>query len=98
MAAGERIRLFYTPERPKPGEFVSLAANAFDANGAPLNEGILQVDLTAPNGQIKRIELTKKEGAWGRFTGKFKVSQPGQCPSVACTESTIHDHLLDVIG
>ena len=78
MAAGERIRLFYTPERPKPGEFVSLAANAFDANGAPLNEGILQVDLTAPNGQIKRIELTKKEGAWGRFTGKFKVSQPGQ--------------------
>ncbi len=78
MAAGERIRLFYTPERPKPGDFVSLAANAFDANGAPLNEGVLQVDLTAPNGDITRIELPKKDGGWGRFTGQFKISQPGE--------------------
>jgi len=78
MAAGERVRLFYTPERPKPGEFVSLAANAFDANGAPLESGVLQVELTAPNGDIIKTELPKKEGAWGRFTGRFKVSQPGQ--------------------
>ncbi len=78
MAAGERIRLFYTPERPKPGNFVSLAANAFDPNGAPLTEGVLQVELTAPNGQLSQIELPKKDGAWGRFTGRFKVSQPGE--------------------
>ncbi|MFT6865162.1 MAG: hypothetical protein ACJAVK_003736 [Akkermansiaceae bacterium] len=78
MAAGERIRLFYTPERPKPGDFVSLAANAFDASGAPLNEGVLQVDLIAPNKEITRIELPKKDGSWGRFTGQFKISQPGE--------------------
>lgn len=78
MAAGERIRLFYNPERPKPGDFVSLSANAFDANGAPLNDGVLQIDLTAPNGQLKRIELVKEEGAWGSFSGRFKISQPGQ--------------------
>ncbi len=78
MAAGERVRLFYTPERPKPGDFVSLAANAFDANGAPLSEGVLQVELTAPNGELSQIELPKKDDAWGRFTGQFKVSQPGE--------------------
>ena len=78
MAAGERVRLFYTPERPKPGDFVSLAANAFDANGAPLSEGVLKVELTAPNGDISQIELPKKDDAWGRFTGRFKVSQPGE--------------------
>jgi hypothetical protein len=57
---------------------VSLSANAFDSNGAPLNDGVLQVDLTAPNGQIKRIELAKEDGAWGSFSGRFKISQPGE--------------------
>lgn len=78
MAAGERIRLFFTPERPKPGGIVSLTANAFDKNGAPLSEGVLQVDLTAPNGQISRIALSKSGDSWGRFTGDFKISQPGE--------------------
>lgn len=78
MAAGSRVRLFFTPERPKPGGEVSLAANAFDTNGAPLTEGVLAVELTAPNGEISQIELPKKDGAWGRFTGKFTISQPGE--------------------
>ena len=78
MAAGSRVRLFFTPERPKPSGEVSLAANAFDSNGAPLTEGVLAVELTAPNGEISQIELPKKDGAWGRFTGKFTISQPGE--------------------
>ncbi len=78
MAAGERIRLFYTPERPKPGDFVSLAANAFDAQGAPLSEGNLQVELRAPDGKVSQTTLPKNEGAWGHFTGQFKISQPGE--------------------
>jgi hypothetical protein len=77
MAAGERVRLFYTPERPKPGEFVSLSANAFDKNGAPLQEGILQVDLKAPDGSVSRIELAKDNTSWGSFAGRFRVTQPG---------------------
>lgn len=77
MAAGERVRLFYSPERPKPGEFVSLTANAFDKNGAPLQDGILLVDLKAPDGTVSRIELSKDDTSWGAFSGRFRVSQPG---------------------
>ena len=40
MAAGQRVRLFFTPERPEPGSTVTLNANAFDPNGAPLEKGI----------------------------------------------------------
>lgn len=77
MAAGERVRLFYTPERPKPGDIVSLSANAFDPNGAPLQDGVVEVDLKAPNGQLSRIGLTKDDSGWGTFSGQFDVSQPG---------------------
>ncbi len=77
MAAGERVRLFYTPERPKPGDPVFLSANAFSENGAPLTEGNLQIDLTAPNGTSQRIELAQDDASWGAFSGQFKISQPG---------------------
>ncbi|MGC6466579.1 MAG: hypothetical protein ACON38_15290 [Akkermansiaceae bacterium] len=78
MAAGERVRLFYSPERPKPGEFVSLTANAFDKNGAPLQEGAVEVELLAPDGTKKKIELSKDDTAWGAFAGKFRIEQPGE--------------------
>jgi len=77
MAAGERVRLFFTPERPKPGDPVFLSANAFSENGAPLTEGNLQIDLTAPDGTSQRIELTQDDASWGSFSGQFKISQPG---------------------
>ena len=77
MAAGERVRLFYTPERPKPGDPVFLSANAFSENGAPLTEGNLQIDLTAPNGTSQRIELAQDDASWGSFSGQFEISQPG---------------------
>ncbi|HBE96616.1 MAG TPA: hypothetical protein DDW68_05540 [Verrucomicrobiales bacterium] len=77
MAAGERVRLFFTPERPKPGDSVFLSANAFSENGAPLTEGNVQIDLTAPNGTSQRIELAQDNASWGSFSGQFKISQPG---------------------
>ncbi len=77
MAAGERVRLFYTPERPKPGDPDLLSANAFSENGAPLTEGNHQIDLTAPNGTSQRIELAQDDASWGSFSGQFKISQPG---------------------
>ncbi|MEN8796438.1 MAG: hypothetical protein ABF328_07000, partial [Akkermansiaceae bacterium] len=78
MAAGERVRVYFTPERPKPGEFVSLSANAFSKEGAPLEEGSVFTDLIAPNGQVRRLELDpENESGWGNFTGRFKVDQPG---------------------
>lgn len=78
MAAGERVRLFFSPERPKPGESVFISANAFTTEGAPLAEGSVSVDLVRPDGTSRRIELeTEKDATWGAFKGKFKVDQPG---------------------
>lgn len=78
MAAGERVRVFFTPERPKPGESVSLSANAFTKEGAPLEHDSVLIDLTAPDGKVRRLELDpESESGWGSFTGRFKVDQPG---------------------
>ncbi len=78
MAAGERIRLFFSPERPKPGNTVSLSANAFDEKGAPLDDESLIVELLAPDKTTSRIELGKEPESWGRFSGQFKINQPGE--------------------
>ena len=77
MAAGQRVRLYFNPERPEPGTTVTLNANAFDPNGAPLKEGTVSVDITAPDGRIQRIDLQKNETAWGAFSGRFKTDLPG---------------------
>jgi hypothetical protein len=77
MAAGQRVRLFFTPERPEPGATVTINANAFDPNGAPLEKGTVSVDLTAPDGREQRIELQKNDTAWGAFSGRFRVDVPG---------------------
>lgn len=77
MAAGQRVRLFFNPERPTPGSTVTLNANAFDPNGAPLKEGSVAVDITSPNGSTQRIELQKNESAWGAFSGRFRADLPG---------------------
>ena len=77
MASGQRVRVFFTPERPETGATVTLNANAFDANGAPLEKGVVAVDLTAPDGRTQRIELQKNASNWGAFGGRFKVDLPG---------------------
>ncbi len=77
MASGQRVRLFFNPERPEPGATVTLNANAFDPNGAPLGKGTVAIDLTAPDGRTQRIDLQKNESAWGAFSGRFKVDLPG---------------------
>ncbi|QTN32842.1 hypothetical protein HZ994_11045 [Akkermansiaceae bacterium] len=78
MAAGQRVRMFFTPERPEPGATVTLNANGFDANGAPLKEGAIVVDITSPDGKSQRIELQKNDSEWGAFTGRFRVDLPGE--------------------
>lgn len=77
MASGQRVRLFFNPERPEPGATVTLNANAFNPNGAPLKEGSVAVDFTAPDGRTQRIELQKNDTAWGAFSGRVKVDLAG---------------------
>ena len=78
MASGERVRLYFTPERPVPGDTVTLNANAFNANGAPLEEGNVFIDATAPDGSLQRITLEKNDSAWGAYSGRLKIGQPGE--------------------
>lgn len=78
MAAGERLRLYRTPDRPKPGDLVSLSVNAFDANGVPLREGNVEVEIISPEGTKKTIILDKSEGSWGAFSGGFDINQIGE--------------------
>ena len=78
MAAGQRVRLYFSPERPVPGDTVTLNANAFDPNGAPLQEGTVTVDLIAPDGIFRQIELDKNDTSWGAFSGRFRIDQPGE--------------------
>ena len=77
MAAGQRVRVFFTPEHPEPGATVTLNANAFDPNGAPLEKGGVAIDLTSPEGRTQRIDLQKNDSAWGAFSGRFKTDLPG---------------------
>ena len=77
MAAGQRVRVFFTPEHPEPGATVTLNANAFDPNGAPLEKGGVAIDLTSPDGNTQRIDLQKNDSAWGAFSGRFKTDLPG---------------------
>ena len=94
MASGQRVRLFFSPERPEPGATVTLNANAFDTNGAPLEKGSVAVDLTAPNGKVQRLELQKNASAWGAFSGRFKVDQPGAW-KIRATASGAEDKPLE---
>lgn len=77
MAAGSRIRLYFTPDRPKPGDTITLSANAFDQYGAPLDKGDVFVDITSPDGEANRISLEQEDGSWGSYSGRFKIAQPG---------------------
>ncbi|MCH2065162.1 MAG: hypothetical protein MK194_15725 [Roseibacillus sp.] len=88
MAAGERVRLYFTPERPSPGENVTLNANAFQESGAPLQDGTVLIDLTAPDGSVRRFELAKEDGSWGAFTGRFKITMPGDWKITARTSKS----------
>ena len=94
MASGQRVRLFFNPERPEPGATVTLNANAFDANGAPLEKGTVAIDLTAPDGRNQRIDLQKNESAWGAFSGRFKVDLPGAW-KIRATASGAEDKPLE---
>jgi hypothetical protein len=94
MASGQRVRLFFNPERPEPGATVTLNANAFDVNGAPLEKGTVAIDLTSPDGRTQRIELQKNDSAWGAFSGRFKVDLPGQW-KIRATASGAEDKPLE---
>ncbi len=79
MARGEKIRLFYAPDRPRTGGSVTLNANVIAMSGEPLREGAVVAQIVAPSGKTTSLRLTAAgEEAWGLFSGTFTPNEPGE--------------------
>jgi hypothetical protein len=79
MAHGERMRLFYSPDRPKAGDVLSLNANVMSPGGEPLQEANVQVELLGPSGATSRVRLLPGgEDSWGLFSGRFTATEAGE--------------------
>ena len=79
MANGERMRLFYSPDRPKAGDVLSLNANVMSPGGEPLQEANVQVELLGPSGATSRVRLLPGgEDSWGLFSGRFTATEAGE--------------------
>lgn len=77
MAAGERIRLIPTPERPKLGDTLTVMAMVSDKLGAPLQNGEVFLDITAPEGTVNRVQMENMNHTWGSFSASVKINRPG---------------------
>ena len=78
MARGEKIRLFYAPDRPRTGASVTLNTNVMALSGEPLREGVVVAQIVAPSGRTTSLRLVSAgEEAWGLFTGSFTPAEPG---------------------
>lgn len=89
MAAGEKMRLFYSPDRPKSGEAISLNANVMSATGEPLRDGTVVAEIAAPSGKIASVRLMPAgEEAWGLFNGLYTPAEAGPHKvRLTCVES-----------
>lgn len=78
MASDERMRLFYSPDRPRTGDTLTLNANVMSVGGEPLQSANVVVQIEAPSGQVESVRL-EPGGAeqWGLFTGSFEPDEPG---------------------
>ncbi|MEM6911970.1 MAG: hypothetical protein AAF555_10365 [Verrucomicrobiota bacterium] len=88
MAEGERLRVFYAPDSPEPGDTIVVNANAYTEEGIPLQEGQVLIDVERPDGSAERFELVAMEGGQGAFYGRFRVEEPGEYGlSATCREN-----------
>ncbi len=89
MAKGETMRLFYSPDRPRVDDVVTLNANVTDSLGGPLAEDSVIVQAIFPSGKTQTIRLQpSKEDAWGLFTGEFTPKESGNYRLVATSAET----------
>jgi hypothetical protein len=88
MAQGELMRLFYSPDRPRTDDVVTLNANVMQASGEPLQDGTVFVQAVSPSGKMERIQLKATGDEWGLFTGKFTPSEHGDYKmTLVCREN-----------
>ena len=78
MSQGDKMRLFYSPDRPRTGAVLTLNANVMSQTGEPLHDGVVIAQITAPSGKVVGVRLAPAGAeAWGLFTGTFTPLEPG---------------------
>lgn len=89
MATGQSMRLFFSPDRPRVDDVVTLNANVLDALGGPLDQGLVVVQAISPSGKVRTIRLQPGDkDAWGLFVGTLTPKETGNYRLVAsCTET-----------
>lgn len=101
MASGEKMRLFYSPDRPRTGDSITLNANVMSVSGEPLRDGVVVAQIMTPSGKTSGVRLMPAgEDAWGLFNGVFKPDEPGDHKVLlTCAESgTSLDTKISVQG
>lgn len=89
MAQGEKMRLFFSPDRPRTRRILTLNANVMSLTGEPLREGAVVAQIVAPSGKVSSVRLLPAgEESWGLFTGNFTPSEPGDYKiNLSCAEA-----------
>jgi hypothetical protein len=78
MAQGEKMRLFFAPDRPRAGGTLTLNANVMSLAGEPLRDGVVTAQIESPSGKPSTVRfLPAGEESWGLFTGTFTPTEPG---------------------
>lgn len=101
MSQGEKMRLFYSPDRPTAGAVLTLNANVTSLGGDPLRDGAVIAQITAPSGRTASVRLPPAgEDAWGLFTGVFTPAEPGEHHvQLSCVEAgSALDAVISVQG
>ena len=89
MAAGQAMRLFFSPDRPRVDDVVTLNANVLDNLGGPLDQGTVVVQVISPSGKTQKIRLQPGDrDAWGLFVGSLIPKEPGNYRLVASSTET----------
>ena len=89
MAAGQSMRLFFSPDRPRVDDVVTLNANVLDNLGGPLDQGTVVVQVISPSGKTQTIRLQPGDrDAWGLFVGSLIPKEPGNYRLVASSTET----------
>jgi len=79
MSTGNSMRLFYSPDRPRTGDVLTLNANVMSLTGEPLRDGAVIAQIAAPSGKVSSVRLVPAgEEAWGLFNGNFTPIEPGE--------------------
>lgn len=89
MAQGEKMRLFFAPDRPRTGGAITLNANVMSLNGEPLREGAVIAQIVSATGKPSSVRLLPAGAeAWGLFTGVFTPNEPGDYKvNLSCAEA-----------